>query len=209
MKNWKKMLFSASGVLLLAACNNEAEELPEEDQTSEVEETPSVEENTIEEEVVDTPEENEEAEDNVTEDTSEVEEGVLANYSEQEIEYARVWLSVRGEETDHLESLYFQELPEGTPVLLDDEEGPVYPEDVHRLSGVRQVDGSVVYSGNGDGTINLYMDRVNSTEVVEDFSQEMVEDTQLVEVDVHEDEKVAEIIELLIAYDEEYQNIEE
>lgn len=200
----------------MSACGNDEEATQETEESEEVvEEETSIEESDNVEEETDSEEETEESySENEQEQEGQVpaestEEDPLAEYSDQEIEYARVWLTVVGPEIEQLETIYFEELPEGTPVLFDDEQGPSYPETVHRLSGERGPDGSVVYSGNGDGTINVYMDRSHATEVVEDFSQEMVEETTLVEVDVHEDEQVRETIELLADYEEAYGEISE
>src|SRR5699024_4736011 len=45
----------------------------------------------------------------------------------------------------------------GEPVnTYEKEESAEYPEDVISLSGKIMADGMVIYSGNGDGTINLY-----------------------------------------------------
>jgi len=79
---------------------------------------------------------------------------VLEDYSAKEIEYARVWLNTIGNvEVDELNVQYERE---GTPINAYDDESAVYPEDVTMITGRYGADGMIVYSGNGDGTINIY-----------------------------------------------------
>ncbi len=79
---------------------------------------------------------------------------VLEDYSAKEIEYARVWLNTIGNvEVDELNIQYERE---GTPINIYDDESVVYPEDVTMITGRYTADGMIVYSGNGDGTINIY-----------------------------------------------------
>ncbi len=78
----------------------------------------------------------------------------LEDYSAKEIEYARVWLNTIGHvEVDELNVQYERE---GTPINTYDDESAVYPEDVTIITGRYTADGMIVYSGNGDGTINIY-----------------------------------------------------
>ncbi len=82
------------------------------------------------------------------------EEDALSEYSSEEIEYARVWLQLGpNQEVDELNVRY---IPAGEPINPDDDTSANYPEDVIQLAGSRLVDGAVTYSGNGDGTINVY-----------------------------------------------------
>lgn len=52
--------------------------------------------------------------------------------------------------------MYVRHIPAGEPINHNDDTSANYSEDVIQLSGSRLVDGSVTYSGNGDGTINVY-----------------------------------------------------
>src|SRR5699024_8570307 len=80
---------------------------------------------------------------------------VLSEYSDEEIEYARVWLEVI--DNKETEELNVSHISAGEPVnAYEKEESAEYPEDVISLSGKIMADGMVIYSGNGDGTINLY-----------------------------------------------------
>lgn len=78
----------------------------------------------------------------------------LTGYSAEEIEYARVWLQLGPNQ--QIDGLYVRHIPAGTPLEPDYFPVVSYPEDVVQLSGSRIVDGSVTYSSNGDGTINVY-----------------------------------------------------
>lgn len=93
-----------------------------------------------------------------TESTKTIEESndrPLSEYSVEEVEYARVWLEVIGK--IDIEELNISYLPAGEPVnSYEENNSATYPEEVTVLSGKIMADGIVVYSGNGDGTIQLY-----------------------------------------------------
>ncbi|PSL41578.1 hypothetical protein B0H99_102262 [Planomicrobium soli] len=122
----------------------------------------------------------------------------LSDYSSQEIEYARVWLQL-GANQD-IDGLYVNYMPAGTPLNPDDETSGTYPEDVIQLAGSRLVDGSVTYSGNGDGTINVYNVPLRwdgNYPAGEDFYSEIINNTELVPIDVGDDKEVIRLIKLL------------
>ncbi|MBP2241578.1 hypothetical protein J2Z40_002141 [Cytobacillus eiseniae] len=130
----------------------------------------------------------------------------LSQYSSEQIEYARVWLQLGpNQELDHLT---VQHIPAGTPLNPGDEADVSYPEDVIQLTGSRIVDGIVTYSGNGDGSINVYNvplrwyggltrpDHVSVDEIREEMKG-MINNTKLVHVDTGDGEKIIELIKLL------------
>jgi hypothetical protein len=123
---------------------------------------------------------------------------ILSPYSNEQIEYARIWLQLGpNQEIDELNVLH---IPAGTPINPDDETSAHYPENVIQLAGSRLVDGSVTYSGNGDGTINVYNVPLRwdgSYPAGEDFYTEIIENTELVSVQEGENEKIIELIKLL------------
>ncbi|MCM3690845.1 hypothetical protein [Neobacillus niacini] len=126
---------------------------------------------------------------------------LLAPYSNEQIEYARIWLQ-RGpnQEIDELNVLH---IPAGTPINPDDETSARYPENVIQLAGSRLVDGSVTYSSNGDGTINVYNVPLRwdgNYPAGEDFYTEIIENTELVSVQEGNNEKIIELIKLLIVH---------
>jgi len=121
----------------------------------------------------------------------------LSEYSSEQIEYARVWRQLGPNQ--ELEGLYVQQIPEGTPLNPDDDTSAAYPEPVIQLAGSRLVDGAVTYSSNGDGTINVYNVPLRwdgEYPAGEEFYSEIIENTELVEIEPGSDEEVIRLIEL-------------
>ncbi|MFG6117807.1 MULTISPECIES: hypothetical protein [Thalassobacillus] len=126
------------------------------------------------------------------------EEDPLADYSSEEIEYARVWLQLG--ELKEVDELNVRHIPSGTPLNPDDETSADYPEDVIQLAGSRLVAGSVTYSGNGDGTINVYQVPLRwdgEYPAGESFYKEIIKSTELVAVDPGNEKDIIELIEVL------------
>lgn len=122
----------------------------------------------------------------------------LSNYSSSQIEYARVWLQLGPNQ--EIDQLYVQHIPAGTPLNPNDETSLSYPEDIIQLYGSRLVDGSVTYSGNGDGTINVYNVPLRWDGVYpagEEFYQNIIENTRLIYIDPNDDDKVIKFIKIL------------
>lgn len=119
----------------------------------------------------------------------------LDQYSSKDIEYARVWLQL-GPNQD-IDALYVTHISAGTLLNPDDETSISYPEDVIQLAGSRLVDGSVTYSSNEDGTINVYKVPLRWDVKIpagEKFYKDIIENTELVYVDPDEDNKVIQLI---------------
>jgi hypothetical protein len=119
----------------------------------------------------------------------------LDQYSSKDIEYARVWLQL-GPNQD-IDALYVTHILAGTLLNPDDETSISYPEDVIQLAGSRLVDGSVTYSSNEDGTINVYKVPLRWDVKIpagEKFYKDIIENTELVYVDPGEDNKVIQLI---------------
>jgi len=134
----------------------------------------------------------------------EKEENPLAQYSSEEIEFARVWLQLGPNK--EIDGLYVRLIPAGTPLNPDDETSLNYPEDVIQLAGSRLIDGSVTYSGNGDGSINIYNVPLRWDGIYpagEEFYQEMIDKTKLVSIDPGEDEDVISLIKRITVHDKE------
>nr|WP_204419163.1 hypothetical protein [Bacillus tianshenii] len=130
--------------------------------------------------------------------------GDMSGYTAKQIEYARVWLQLGPNQ--ELDELNAHLIPAGTPINPNDDTSSLYPEDVIQLAGSRLVDGSVTYSGNGDGTINVYNVPLRwETNVPDDLpenymqklTEEIIETTELVYVDPGDNEKIIELIKLL------------
>ncbi|MCP3029453.1 hypothetical protein [Halobacillus sp. A5] len=214
--NWS--YFALLLALLLAACSNGAEGKSEtepadseEENTSSEEENKPKDEESDESDSEDTEEKDaedtssEETNDDDSEDTYEKEEQALNEYSSEEIEYARVWRQL-GSHQD-IEQLSVEHIPAGTPLNPDEEISLDYPEDVVKLRGSRLADGEgVIYSGNGDGTINVYdvpirwyggfprPDHLDDDDVLEDM-ENIINNTEEVYIEPGNDEEITNLIE--------------
>ncbi len=124
-------------------------------------------------------------------------EEALSKYTSNQIEYARVWLHLGPNQ--EIDELNVHHIPAGEKLNPDDETSASYPEDVIQLAGSRLVDGSVTYSGNGDGTINVYNVPLRwdgKYPAGEDFYNEIIEKTKLVPIDTGNDHEVIRLIKL-------------
>lgn len=204
MKRLALILSFSSVFFLLVACGGPTEE------DSSLEETPEVEDGNLNGEENSSDEDSQSSNgdtgsegDNEDVDSSEetAEADPLADYSEQEIEYARVWLEVGS--TDDPGTLNVNHVSAGTPINTLIDGAPTYNEDVIMLTGEAGAMGIVVYSGNGDGTINHYSKvsyrwenpaGLSDDELREEY-EEILEDTERVEIDTHNDEDVIRMIE--------------
>lgn len=129
---------------------------------------------------------------------SEESEGLSA-YSTEEIKYARVWLQIVGNKD--IGELNVRHISVGEQVNPYEDDSVNYPEDVIALGGKSMADGVVTYSGNGDGTINLY--NVPShwpsykqiDESMEEYTGDIIENTEEVYIDPGDDEEIIKLIE--------------
>ena len=126
----------------------------------------------------------------------------LASYTSEEIEYARIWLQLG--DNQNVEELNVRHITKGEPLNPNAESSATYPEDVIQLTGARLIDGSITYSGNGDGTINRYYvplrwekntpDDFNE-EDMKIFTESLITTTKLISIDPTEGEEVTSLIE--------------
>ncbi|MFT9497677.1 hypothetical protein [Anaerosolibacter sp.] len=122
----------------------------------------------------------------------------LSKYSSNQIEYARVWLQLGPNQ--EIDELNVRHIPAGEKLNPDDETSASYPEAVIQLAGSRLVDGSVTYSGNGDGTINVYNIPLRwdgKYPAGEDFYNNIIQSAKLVHINTGDDQKVIRLIKLL------------
>lgn len=128
----------------------------------------------------------------------------LSAYSSEQIEYARVWHQLGPNQ--EIAELNVRHIPAGTPINPEDGRSAVYPEDVIQLAGSRLVDGSVTYSGNGDGTINVYnvplrwggnAEAGADDDFIKEYTESIIENTQLVYIEPEAGEEIIELIELI------------
>lgn len=129
-------------------------------------------------------------------------DNVLAEYSSEKIEYARVWLQLGANQ--EIDELNVRHISAGEPLNPNDDTSAGYPEDVIQLAGSRLVDGSVTYSGNGDGTIKVYnvplrwdsSDDV-SKGVMREVTENIIKNTKTVYVDTGDNEKIKRLIDIM------------
>ncbi|MEK3711323.1 hypothetical protein NST16_15235 [Bacillus sp. FSL K6-1005] len=129
-------------------------------------------------------------------------DNVLAEYPSEKIEYARVWLQLGANQ--ELDELNVRHISAGEPINPNDDTSASYPEDVIQLAGSRLVDGSVTYSGNGDGTIKVYnvplrwdsSDDV-SNGVMREVTENIIKNTKTVYVDTGDSEKIKRLIDIM------------
>lgn len=120
----------------------------------------------------------------------------LARYSDKQIEYAQVWLTVM-ENPDVSElGVYFYE--EGEPVIPGYEAAhQLIPEKLTYLTGGYGYEGAVAYSNNGDGSVNVYNLPERLHDSPEEFPRIIEEALQPRQVDLnsYSDEELARLIE--------------
>lgn len=82
----------------------------------------------------------------------------LNNFTSEKIEYARVWYQLISTKNDlkGIRNVYVTKIPKGSKVNPQAQDSAVYKEDVVKLEAPMKAGGSVTYSSNGDGTINVY-----------------------------------------------------
>ena len=122
---------------------------------------------------------------------------ILSQYSNNQIEYAQVWLQLG--QNQKIDELNILQIPAGTPLNPNDDTSAKYPEDVIQLSGSRLLDGSVTFSRNGDGTINVYNVPLRwdgQYPAGENFYIDMIKNTKVVYVNPLRDEKIVELIKI-------------
>ena len=129
----------------------------------------------------------------------------LSNYSSKQIEYARIWLQLGPNQ--EIDELNVRHISAGELVNIYDDTSASYPKDVVTLEGSRSVDGSVTYSSNGNGTINVYnvpSHWPSSAQVdkgfMKNYTEDIIQNAKLVHVDPGEDKKIIKLINILNVY---------
>lgn len=135
-------------------------------------------------------------------ETTNEDEGILNQYNNEEIEYARVWdqLGPMKNNMDGMNTLYVKKLPKGSKVNPQAEDSAVYKEDVVKLEAPMRAGGSVTYSSNGDGTINVYKkvpynwrDSSSDANMKEATTQAIEENVETVTVNQGDDQTIADL----------------
>lgn len=128
-------------------------------------------------------------------------DSVLSEYPSDEIEYARVWLQIVGNKD--IKELNIRHIIAGEQVNPYNDDSVDYPEDVIALGGKIMAAGTVTYSGNGDGTINLYnvpshWPNYKQIDVsMEEYTEDIIENTKQVYIDPGDDQEIIELIKKL------------
>ena len=133
-------------------------------------------------------------------DTSAESEDSLSPYSDEEIEYARVWLNF-GSNRD-VEKLEVILLPKGSLINPNNVNYGVYPEDVIKIRGPQEADGHIVYSVSeeGSGYIQIYPIPYNfETDQSPDVAQyeNIADHTESAYVEPGNNESVSQLIDKL------------
>ncbi|WP_130860530.1 hypothetical protein [Gracilibacillus phocaeensis] len=200
--------------ILFVGCANDPEEsdaAPEEEPALEKETTPQEEQNDESPTAdlsendagddIDTTEESTPTEATKNEEPNNAEDNALSAYSSEEIEYARVWLQIIGNQD--VTELNVSRTSAGEPVNPYDDNSVNYPEDIITLYGEFMAEGIVTYSGNGDGSINLYdvpshwPSDEQIDESMEEYTENIINNTELISIDTGNEEEIIPIIDKL------------
>lgn len=138
----------------------------------------------------------------------------LNEYSEEQIEYSRVWLQLMEEIMSNeaytgLETLYVDKMDAGAPLNGSEDTDLYYPVDVVKLSGSRKIDGNVTYKSNKDGTITVYDFPVIWDNSIKEYleqnkispstyAQSIISDGHIVEIGIGNSEKIKDIIDVMV-----------
>ncbi|MCE5854300.1 hypothetical protein KEK14_07280, partial [Enterococcus faecium] len=134
----------------------------------------------------------------------------LAGYSDLQIEYARVWLAIRGNtfrDTSGDFELHVIHYPAGTPIAPYDAGSAVYPKDVVMLTGKYSYQGVLVYSSNHDGTITSYpvpshwqmpADQTSYPAFIRETTQEIIDNASVVAIPTGNPNDVKQLIDVTV-----------
>ncbi|MBO0441967.1 hypothetical protein [Candidatus Enterococcus ikei] len=78
---------------------------------------------------------------------------LLLGYSDDQTEYARVWLTLIGVKPSELNA---KTIVAGTPLNPYDKGSATYTTDAIMLYGGYSAEGQIIYTSNRNGTINVY-----------------------------------------------------
>lgn len=131
----------------------------------------------------------------------------LEGYSDDQIEYARVWLATMGTEykrdlaaSQDAFALNVYKQPAGTPVNPYAENSVTFSEDTIMLSGKYGYQSLVVYSSNHDGTITQYpvpSHFQNEEENTREGSQKILDGATTISIPTNNPEEVKELVSVL------------
>ncbi|MDW4286048.1 hypothetical protein QI143_12615 [Staphylococcus saprophyticus] len=101
---------------------------------------------------------NKKSDSNENQQSTDKNKSYLNNFNSEEIEYARVWYQLISTRNDlkGIRDVYVTEIPKGSKVNPQAQNSAVYKEKIVKLEAPMRAGGSITYSSNGDGTINVY-----------------------------------------------------
>lgn len=101
---------------------------------------------------------NKKSDSNENQQSTDKNKSYLNNFNSEEIEYARVWYQLISTRNDlkGIRDVYVTEIPKGSKVNPQAQNSAVYKENIVKLEAPMRAGGSITYSSNGDGTINVY-----------------------------------------------------
>lgn len=166
----KKIILAISIVsflVFLAGCNNKSAENNDNNSSSDTNTSENKENETNTSENRDTKnkkqsdnkgQEKKNNDSNESHQTTDKNKSYLNNFSTEKIEYARVWYQLISTKNDlkGIRNVYVTKIPKGSKVNPQAQDSAVYKEDVVKLEAPMKAGGSVTYSSNGDGSINVY-----------------------------------------------------
>ncbi|RSU06258.1 hypothetical protein CBF30_10565 [Vagococcus entomophilus] len=135
------------------------------------------------------------------------ENSLLSPYTDEQIEYASVWLSLGvNQQIDELNVL---RIPAGTLINPNDTSSAVYPVNTIQLCGSRLIDASVTYSRNNDGTITVYnvpqrweanLPEGLDKNYMKQYTQSLIDNGQIKRVEMGAPENIIKLINIQIIH---------
>ncbi|WP_418904787.1 hypothetical protein [Enterococcus saccharolyticus] len=140
------------------------------------------------------------------------EPNLLAGYSDEQIEYARVWLAVMGTQyqadlANGNFALHVNHAPAGSPINPYDENSLTFSDETVTLSGMYGYQSLVVYSSNHNGSITRYAVPSHFQDPgitpedkarLKQQEQEILDNATIVNIPVGNDEAVKELIDSMV-----------
>jgi hypothetical protein len=138
---------------------------------------------------------------------------LLSNYSDLQIEYARVWLAVMGthykqwlDDPSTGFELHVSKSPAGTSVDTYDLGSVVFPTETVTLSGGVGFQGLVVYSSNHNGTITQYQvpshwqhdETSDHPELVKEKTQKILDEASTISIPTNNPEDIKQLIDVMV-----------
>ena len=131
----------------------------------------------------------------------------LAGYTDDQIEYARVWLTIMG--TNYKSDLANNEFelnvrraPAGSPINPYDESSLTFPNETVMISGKYGYQSGIVYSSNHDGSITYYpvpshFQQPDDQAILKEEEQNILNNAQRINIPTGNPEDIKELIRVM------------